>query len=683
MRLPNCTALAVLLHATALAHPASRNEHKVKVQISVADGILKGPTDGHVQLMFAPADADPLDDIDVTSSPNYFFGQNVFHLDTGSTVVLSGGSNVSTDYGVFGFPNVSIDDVEPGKYRVQAFLNMYEKATRADGSTVSLRFPCGDGQPGVAGYGDPVTSIVNVTVTGHAQTIKLVFNNITEGEDFTGKEIGGCQQGNYEDTEYLKYVKIRSKVLSNWWNRDVYVGANVLLPHGYDASDKSKRYPVVYSQGHWPGSQGAFRYPDYLDGAFASAWDSGTIPGTNETAARETPKLILVTFRHENPFYDDSYAVNTANLGPWGDAINEELIPHLDATFNTIPEPYARVQEGGSTGGWESIASVIFRPDLFGVCFTSYPDSLSFYKHQAIPLYTNANAYLWANGSAIPSIRTYENETETVLASVAQENHWELTFGTSSRSIIGQWDVWNAVFGIQGFNNYPLEPWDKVTGEIYHQAVEYWKHLDLTYHVVSNWDNKLNLGEVLKHRINVYVGTEDDYYLNEGVAEFQSQVEAKGGSSWANFTYLEGKGHGGIYNLMEIWTYLDMLETWVQDHAPHGKTPLSASVTKRSSRGNYFEEIMAYGGHKAALARQASPVIKGTVATVGRWDPGVQLEAQWVVDGKPRGKAFKVKQGTEVKFRGGKVKKLQIWVTGTKRGYAKETRKSKTVSLSM
>ena len=68
------------------------------------------------------------------------------------------------------------------------------------------------------------------------------------------------------------------------------------------------------------------------------------------------------------------------------------------------------------------------------------------------------------------SIRIHsKNGTQVILASVAQENHWELSFGTSSRSFL-QWDVWNAVFGVQGYNNYPLEPWDKVTGEIYLDA---------------------------------------------------------------------------------------------------------------------------------------------------------------------------------------------------------------------
>jgi hypothetical protein len=210
------SAILVALLGSALARPTTRTEPRLSVCISIAQGILDDSTDGHIQLMFAPAGTDPLEDTDVTSSPNYFFGQNAFGLNTGTSVILTGGSWVDTDFGVFGHPNVSLDNIEPGDYSVQAFLNIYEKVTRADGSTVSLRFPCGDGAPGVGGYGTPITSIVNATVTGDVQTIELTFNNITAAEEFTGTEIGGCQQGNYEDTDFLKYVKIRSKVLSEW-----------------------------------------------------------------------------------------------------------------------------------------------------------------------------------------------------------------------------------------------------------------------------------------------------------------------------------------------------------------------------------------------------------------------------------------------------------------------------------
>ncbi|KAF2437593.1 hypothetical protein P171DRAFT_437658 [Karstenula rhodostoma CBS 690.94] len=666
-------------------HLTERGNHNgLNIDISVARGLLKSPTDGRIVLMFAPNGTDPLDDTDVTSSPNYIFGKNVFDFKTGRTVSLSGGGNQSTETGVYGWPNISINAVPPGTYSVQAFLTKYEKVKRSDGSVVSVRFPCGDGAPNVNGFGSLTTKMADYTVSGGQQTLKLVFNNVTATEPFKGREIGGCNQANYKDTELLKYVKIRSKKLSAFWGRDMYVGANVVLPAGYKASDKKTRYPVIYSQGHWPADSGAFDYPS--DTEFADAWNKGTIPATNTTEARPAPKMILVTFRHEAPFYDDSYAVNTANLGPYGDAINDELIPHLDKTFNTIRAPYARIQEGGSTGGWESIANVIYRPDLFGVCFSSYPDSLDFHRHQDIELYTAANAYQRADGSFVPSIRTHRNGKEVVLATTALENHWELTFGTASRSF-NQWDIWNAVFGVQGYNNYPLEPWDKVTGEIYHEAVEYWKPFDLSNYVTSNWNNARNLGKTLAGRINIYVGSWDNYYLNEGVQEFQKRTDAAGGAGWANVTILPEKPHGGNYQDREIWDYLTLVDGWIKDHAPDGPSPLPSSVTAPSTRGNEWKEVIKRGGRQAAVARQAPPAIKSKAvrvgaevkASVGRWDPGVVLKAQWTFNGKPASQQFNVKQGATVAYKPKAKGKLQLLVTGSKRNYATETRKSSKV----
>ncbi|KAJ9631236.1 hypothetical protein H2204_008321 [Knufia peltigerae] len=686
-------ALTTCLPGGILAQPSDTLSSGLQVQISIADGLLNGTADGRVVLMFAPSGVDPLDDTEVDSSPNLFFGMNVFNVASLDTVTLSGGSGAHTMTGVWGYPNVSLDDVAPGDYSVQAFLNKYEKVTRSDGSTVSVHFPCGDGAPNVDTFGSLITSVTNITVEGGPQTIQLDFDDIEPMEDFKGTEIGGCAQDNYQDTATFKYVKIRSEALSTFWGRDMYVGANILLPYGYDADDKDTRYPVIYSQGHWPGNKTSFGYPT---ANFSAEWDDGTIKGKDGEPDRLTPKLILVTIRHESPFYDDSYGVNTANIGPYGDAINDELIPYIEETFNTIPEPYARVQIGGSTGGWISAATVIFRPDLFGVCFSSYPDSLDFHRHQDIPLYDSANAYVRDNGSSIPSIRDFENGTEVVLASVAQENHWELTFGTSTRSSL-QWDVWNAVFGVQGLNGYPLEPWNKVTGEIYPEAVEYWKHMDLANYIVSNWDNERNLGETLSGRIFIYVGTWDNYYLNEGVIEFQKRVDALGGPGWANVTILPEEPHGGNYQRRETWDFLELVDTWVQDHSPTGKTPLLSNATSSSSRGNTFAEVMSYGGHQAALARQAPPSLERGKnctktecvfeASVGRWDPGMVLEAQWMVNGKPISgdeQPLSVNQEDVLTYNpvaGSKWSFVQLAVTGRKMGYADETRLSNGVKM--
>ncbi|XP_014550772.1 hypothetical protein COCVIDRAFT_31577 [Bipolaris victoriae FI3] len=664
--------LLASLTVGALAHPAALSDTKrsnatnLNVELLVANGLLDTTTDGRIVLMFAPAGTDPLDDTDVTSSPNKIFGKNVYGFGSDKAVTLSGGGNDSTATGVFGWPNPSLDNIDPGTYSVQAFLTRYETVTRSDGSKVSLRFPCGDGAPNVNGFGSLVTPVTNITISGSQQAIQLTFNNITEVPEFNGKEIGGCNQGNYEDTELLKHIKIRSKKLSKFWGRDMYVGANIVLPAGYNANDTKTRYPVIYHQNHWADGFGAYNYGK--DETFTSIWNKGIIPATGS--------------KPERP-----YAVNTANLGPYGDALNDELLPYIEQEFHTIRSPYARIQDGGSTGGWESIANVIYRPDLFGACFSSYPDSLSFYRHQDIALYTASNAYTRDDGSSVPSIRTFVNGTQVIEATVASESHWELTFGTASRSF-NQWDIWNAVFGVQGYNNYPLEPWDKVTGEIYPQAVSYWKQFDLTEYIIANFKSTRNLGTALADRLFVYVGSWDTYFLNEGVQEFRNRTDEVGGKGWANVTILPEKTHGGNYQDRDIWDYLELVESWVKEHAPGGPKPLCEACTAPSTRGNVWDEVIKHGGRKAAVQRQADPQIQGADkvsvgqvvrASVGRWDPGVKLSAQWILNSKPAYEAFAVQQGANVTYTPTVKGHVQLLVTGEKRNYATETRKSQRV----
>lgn len=337
--------------------------------------------------------------------------------------------------------------------------------------------------------------------------------------------------------------------------------------------------------------------------------------------------------------------------------------------------------------------------DLFGACFSSYPDSLDFHRHQDIPLYDAKNAYTRPNGSSIYSIREVINGTLTDVTTVAQENHWELTFGTSSRSS-AQWDVWNAVFGAQGLNGYPLEPWDKVTGEIYPEAVEYWKPMDLSHHITSHWNaTSKNLGQVLRNRIFIYVGSWDNYFLNEGVQEFSNRVNAQAGANdlhWANITILPHQTHGGLYQRRELWPYLEFLLEFISDHAPDGPTPLSSALTPSTARGNQWKEVLAHGGREAALARQADPEVEVKrrgqgrsvveAKSVGRWDPGMKLTAEWIVDGEVYEKGFNVTQGELVtldssKLENNKICQVQLKVVGRKRGYVEETRMSNVLEV--
>ena len=175
---------------------------------------------------------------------------------------------------------------------------------------------------------------------------------------------------------WLGTMLAKSDLLSAYWGRPMYIAANVLLPAGYDEHPDA-RYPVVYQHGHYPGPS-PFSFREDGGNAFSAWWLS----------SEQRDRVIAVTFRHENPFYDDSYAVNSANLGPYGDAITKELMPELDHRFRTQGSAWARSLTGGSTGGWESLAQQVFYPELYSSTFSTCPDPVDFRYPSGVPAYT-------------------------------------------------------------------------------------------------------------------------------------------------------------------------------------------------------------------------------------------------------------------------------------------------------
>ncbi len=101
----------------------------------------------------------------------------------------------------------------------------------------------------------------------------------------------------------------------------------------------------------------------------------------------ECPPMMAIKILHPCPYYDDSYAVNSPNVGPYDDAINQELIPYLEDKFRIIAEPYARILSGGSTGGWEALAVQVKYPDEYNGCFAACPDPIDFSSYCLTNIY--------------------------------------------------------------------------------------------------------------------------------------------------------------------------------------------------------------------------------------------------------------------------------------------------------
>jgi hypothetical protein len=324
----------------------------------------------------------------------------------------------------------------------------------------------------------------------------------------------------------VKYVRIRSQRLSQFWGTDVYLGAWVLLPREFERYP-DRRYPVAVFHGHFPSSFTHIRTtppdPD-LECEYSARFDLDCYNRIQQEEQYRQfqlwnsavfPRMLVVEIQHPTPFYDDSYAVNSANNGPYGDAITYELLPEIESRFNGIGEGWARFLYGGSTGGWESMAAQVFYPDDYNGAWIACPDPIDFRAYTLVNLYEDENAYrVEPDGFKATRVAGRRNYLGAVDRTLEESNHMELVLGTRTRSG-QQWDVWESVYSPVGPDGYPARIWDKVTGDIDPEVAEYWRdNYDLVHILRRDW---ATLGPKLQGKLNIYVGDMDNYYLNNAV----------------------------------------------------------------------------------------------------------------------------------------------------------------------
>jgi Putative esterase len=505
--------LAVLA-VLATAAPFSFGEVKFVVSFPAARSAT--PLDGRLLLFLSTSgDAEPRFQTSAGPSTQLLFGIDVDGLAPGREAIV--------DASAFGFPLRSLAELPSGEYYVQALLHRYETFHRSDGHTVKLPMDRGEGQVWNAAPGNLYSKPRKLNIEpGRTGTVPILLD----------QEIPPIPPP--KDTKYVRHERILSERLTKFWGRPMHLGACLLLPEGFDEHPEA-RYPLVIYHGHFPDTVGGFREtppdpdlkPDYSE--------RFRLPGYNriqqeyayeffkEWTGKDFPRVIVMEIQHANPYYDDSYAVNSANLGPYGDAIVRELIPYIEKKYRGIGQGWARFLYGGSTGGWEALAAQVFYPDEFNGCYACCPDPIDFRAYTIVNIYEHRNAYYvdsqWKR-TPRPGLRNYLGE---VSATLEEMNHRELALGTHSRSG-DQWDIWQAVFGPVGEDGYPQPIWDKLTGEIDRKVAEYWKeNYDLTHILERDWKT---LGPKLQGKIHIYVGDMDNYYLNNAVYLAEAFLES-------------------------------------------------------------------------------------------------------------------------------------------------------------
>lgn len=493
------------------AHTAAA---ETKFEISFPASLNGEPITGRVFVMISKNNrAEPRLQAGSYNASVPFYGVDVNTLKPGENAVI--------DASVLGYPVESLSKLPAGEYYVQALLNVYTQVHRKDGHKIWVHWDQWEGQQWNRSPGNLVSEVQQVRLDPAAGfNVKL---NLT-------RKLPPVVVP--PDTEWVKRVKIQSKMLSEFWGRPVYLGATLLLPKGFDQNPNQK-YPAIYIQGHF-GLNAPFGFttqqvpPETEAQRKARLVRSAREPGPEFSKAwmsDDFPRMVAITFQHPTPFYDDSYAVNSANNGPYGDALTQELIPYLEEKFRLIAKPEARVLTGGSTGGWESLALQIFHPKFFNGVWSLYPDPVDFRRYQMSNVYEDDNAFEVPAGDWAKLIRPLSRNADgQVTLTMREMCQLEAVLGSNNRS--GQQiAAWDAAYGPVGKDGYPRPIWDRLTGKIDREVALYMRDngYDLRYNLEKNWSK---IGNDLVGKIHVYCGDMDNYYLNLAVYHLEDFLKA-------------------------------------------------------------------------------------------------------------------------------------------------------------
>ena len=478
------------------------------------------PLDGRLLLLLSNDDSEePRMQINDTPRTQMIFGVTVDGLAPGATATV--------DTKAAGFPVGSLNDVPPGWYTVQAVLNLYETFHRSDGSTVKLHMDQGEGQHWSLTPGNLYSKPRRIAIPSDkkewlSSPISILLTEVIP------------PIAEVKDTKYVRRIKIRSALLTKFWGRPMFLSAVVLVPEGFDEHPEA-RYPEMVFEDHFVDGIDDFRdtppdpnlKPDYSERFHLAGYNRIQQEEAYKTyqtwVGAKYPRYLVIKIQHANPYYDDSYAVNSANLGPYGDAIETELMPAIEKQFRGIGQGWARFLYGGSTGGWESLAVQIFYPTHYNGAFVACPDPVDFHEYTNIDLYNDKNAFYLIGAHAQieqPAMRDYLGHTLITTKSV---NGYELALGDHGRSG-EQFDIWQAVYSPEGADGYPQPIFDKATGVIDHKVAAYWHdHYDLNAILQRDWKA---LGPQLQGKLHLYVGSDDTYFLNDAVYRMEDFLKS-------------------------------------------------------------------------------------------------------------------------------------------------------------
>jgi S-formylglutathione hydrolase FrmB len=342
-------------------------------------------------------------------------------------------------------------ELKPGKYYVSAVM---------DRDLGGIDFSASPGNV----YSKPMQFELDPTATG---SVELKLNQVYKERAF-------------KETDTVKLVDIESPMLSKFHGKPMRQRAGVVLPPSF-AKDPDRRYPIVYEVTGFGGNH----FVAFGRGQ-RKAWD---------VAGVEMIWVVLdANCRLGHHVFADS-----ANNGPVGTALVEELIPHIEKKYRGNGVRFAT---GHSSGGWSSLWLQVTYPDTFAGCWSTAPDPVDLRDFQRINVYAKGtNMFTDADGNRRPIART--NGKASLFYQPFSDMEEYMGRG-------GQLGSFEAVFSPKGTDGKPRQLWDRKTGEISSEVAASWEKYDIRLVLERNWKT---LGPKLAGKIHIHMGEEDTFYL--------------------------------------------------------------------------------------------------------------------------------------------------------------------------
>ncbi len=461
--------------AVSTVHAADPKPLSFHVTFSKA--VSDRPFTGRVYVMLGKSDkAEP------RFGPNWFRPEPIFARDVKD---WKPGEDLVLDNTALAFPD-PLAKLPRAAYSVQAVMD-FDRGER--------NFSTAPGN----GYSKSIRQELDPAATG---PLALVIDQVVPPRSF-------------KETARVKLAEIDSKLLTEFHKRPVKLRAGVVLPKSF-AAEPRKRYPVVYEI---PGFGGTHTMA------------SGLLHRTNVADVEMLWVVLDPSCRMGHHVFADS-----ANNGPCGRALVEELIPFIEKEYRGLGVPGARFVTGHSSGGWSSLWLQVAYPEVFGGVWSTSPDPVDFRDFQRINIYRpGVNMFLDDQGERRPIARS--KGKPTLFYKPFSDMDRIMGHG-------GQLDSFDAVFSPRGPDGKPRPLWDRDTGAVNADVARCWEKYDIRLVLENNWKT---LGPKLAGKLHVYTGSEDTFYLDGAVILLKESL-AKLGSD-AVVEIVPGRDHGNLIDV--------------------------------------------------------------------------------------------------------------------------------------